>query len=36
MMRRVLEPALARNRGKVIKRMDGLLAEVKRVWERHG
>ena len=36
MMRRVLEPALARNRGKIIKRLDLLLADVKRVWERHG
>lgn len=36
MLSRALEPALARNRQNVIRRLDGLLAEVKRVWERYG
>ena len=36
MLSRALEPALARNRQNVIRRLDGLLAEVKRVWEKHG
>jgi hypothetical protein len=36
MLRRAMEPALARNRGKVIARLDHMLADVKRVWEKHG
>ena len=31
-----MEAALVRNRGRVLTRLDGLLGEVKRVWERHG
>ena len=33
---RPMEQALQVNRGHVIRRLDGLLADVKRVWERHG
>ena len=33
---RPMEQALVQNRGHVIRRLDGLLAEVKAVWERHG
>ena len=36
LLNRAMEPALARNRGHVIRRLDGLLADVKKVWERHG
>lgn len=36
MLGRAMEPALARNRQKVEKRLHELLGEVKRVWERHG
>jgi hypothetical protein len=31
-----MEQALARNRGRVLTRLDGLLGEVKQVWERYG
>ena len=31
-----MEAALVGNRGRIIHRLDGLLADVKRVWERHG
>lgn len=33
---RPMERALAQNRAAVIRRLDGLLVDVKRVWERHG
>ena len=36
LLSRALEPALARNRDRVARRLDGLLADVKRVWERYG
>lgn len=36
MLQRALEPALAVNRNRVIKRLDLMLGEVKRVWERNG
>lgn len=31
-----MELALTRNRGKVVKRLDAMLGEVKAVWERYG
>ena len=31
-----MDLALEKNRGHVIRRLDQMLAEVKRVWERHG
>ena len=31
-----MDAALAKNRGHVIRRLDAMLGEVKRVWERYG
>lgn len=31
-----MEPALARNRTRVLRRIDQMLAEVKAIWERYG
>lgn len=36
LLNRAMEPALTRNRGGVIRRLEGLLVDVTRVWERHG
>lgn len=33
---KAMEPALDAHRGEIVHRLDGLLGEVKRVWERYG
>lgn len=33
---KAMEPALDAHRAQVVHRLDGLLAEVKAVWERYG